>query len=277
MSSPTQQPKPFGSTKSLRLLGNVIALATLTGLMAYGCEKAQSQKAQTEPTPTQKAEPPKPAAPAPAPTPAPAAADPKPTTPVATTPAPAGPPPTLVVSDEPVKPVETEPAKPETPKLKPIPHEELAKDAKPISEFTTPTNVIVQDFKKGEGFPTLPKAVVTMHFVLRLKDGWKKIQSTWEDGAPETYQLDEVVFGMADGIIGMQAGATRRIIVPPERGFGARGVMGKDGAYVIPPGATLVYDVDLISNKQKVIETPPAKPVTPKFNAGRKDEGGTGK
>jgi peptidylprolyl isomerase len=273
MSSNTQEKKPFGTRQSQRLLGNAIALAAVTGLMAYGCEKAQSQKAesqkarQSQASSTPPATAPKELAAAPQPG--------KPATPPVADATPAAPPPTLVSANPAdAKPAEDPNTTPEQPKAPAIPHEELAKDAKPLGEFTTPTNVIVQDFKKGEGFPTLPKAVATMHFVLRLKDGWKKIQSTWEDGAPETYQLDEVVLGMADGIIGMTPGATRRIIVPPERGFGEKGVKDKKGNVVIPPNATLVYDVDLISNKQKIVEGQQPKPVVPKFNSGRKDEGG---
>lgn len=254
----------FGSKQSLRYLGNAIALAAFTGLLAYGCEKSRDQATPATPAPAKA-----PAANPPAPT-IPAKEPPK------AEPVQSDPPPTLV----PPKPNEikamapAEPTTPEAPKAKPIPHDELAKDAKPLSEFTVPTNVVVQEFKKGAGAATFPKAVVTMHFVLRVQDGWKKIQSTWEDGAPETYQLDELVLGMADGIIGMQPGATRRLIVPPARGFGEKGAKDKNGEFVIPPNATLVYDIDLISNKQKVVEAPKAVPVIPKFDAGRKDESG---
>ncbi len=275
MSSETQTKKPFGTRQSQRLLGHAIALAAVTGLMVYGCEKAQSQKAESK-----KAQQPQTTAPPQATPPKELAAAPRPPKPAPPSPpvadaAPASPPPTLV----PANPADPKPASdagapPEAPKAKPIPHVELAKDAKPLSGFTTPTNVIVQEFKKGEGFPTLPKAVVTMHFVLRLKDDWKKIQSTWEDGASVTYALDEVVYGMADGIIGMTPGATRRVIVPPERGFGEKGVKDNKGNFVIPPNATLVYDVDLISNKQKIVEGQQIKPVAPKFNTNRKDESG---
>lgn len=277
MTRTSKDSKPFGSPQSLRWMGNAIALAAFTGLLAYGCERARDQNAPATPTPkAPTSQSPAAQQPAPAEAPKPAAPTSPPKDPPKADPAPSDPPATLV----PAKPGEieaskpTEPTTPEAPKLKPIPHDQLAKDAKPLSEFTTPTNVIVQEFKKGEGFPTLPKAIVTMHFVLRLQDGWKQIQSTWEDGAPETYQLDEIVFGMADGVIGMQAGATRRLIVPPTRGFGEKGVKDKKGDYIIPPNATLVYDIDLISNKQKVVEAPKATPVVPKFNSGRQDEGG---
>ena len=110
--------------------------------------------------------------------------------------------------------------------------------------------------------------------MLHVKDGWKKIQSTYEDGEAETDMLDEVVLGMADGIVGMQPGATRRIIVPPERGFGAKGITEKNGTVVVPPGATLVFDVELLSNKQTIVDGGAHKPVVPKFNGVRKDDGG---
>ena len=258
------------SPQGLRTLGYAIALASMTGLLAYGCEKAESQKQ-----------------------PAPVAAQPNPgaTKPGATMP---GAQPTKTPAADPAKPVEIganmvqgekpapgkepDPNAPAlAPKPKPIPHEDLAQDAKPLSEFNTPTGVIVQDFKMGKGAFTLPKALVTVHFVLHVKEGWKKIQSTYDDGAPEINLLDEVVLGMADGLVGMQPGATRRIIVPPERGFGAKGAKDQDGAMVIPPNATLVYDVDMISNKQSVVEGSPYKPAAPKFNPAPKDDAKPGK
>ena len=260
MSKPSSTRTP-SSVQGLRLLGHAIAFAAVTGLLAYGCEKSQAQKQGAQnPTGAQ----PKPGAAQPAKAPA-AAPGAQPTKPVEIG---AG----IVQGEKPAPSTEPDPNAP--PKLKPIPHEDLAKDAKPLSEFTTPTLVVVQEFKAGKGMPTLPKAVVTMHFVLHVKDGWKKIQSTYDDGESETDLLDEVVLGMADGIVGMSPGATRRIIVPPERGFGAKGVKDKDGTVIIPPGATLVYDVDLISNKQTVVDGVPHKPQVPKFSGGHKDDAG---
>ena len=45
-----------------------------------------------------------------------------------------------------------------------------------VNEFTTPSGVIVKEYKIGQGAPTLPRAVVTVHMIMHLKDGWKKIE-----------------------------------------------------------------------------------------------------
>ncbi len=247
------------SPESLRLLGKSIGLLALTALMAYGCEKAKTEQ---PPPPSPAPSSAKPAEPKPAPSRAaaqPNTTDTPKSAPVEPTKSPTADATKLAPGPDGDKPAD---------KPKPIPHTDIAKDAKPIREFTTPTGVIVQEFKEGDAgaMPTLPKAVVQTHFILRLKDGWKTIQSTYEDGAPDDpHSLDQLVYGMADGIIGMKPGGVRRIIVPPARAFGNEGAKDKDGKVVIPPGATLVYDVELISNKQKIVDKPPtpAAPHTP--------------
>jgi FKBP-type peptidyl-prolyl cis-trans isomerase len=231
-----------------RLLGKSIALLALTALLAYGCERGKEQASEKPaPTPTaaKASEPP---AAKTEPKPAPSVDAPK------TEPAPKT---TDAGKADEKKPDEN--AGPNAkPKPKPIPHTELAPDAKPMNEFVAPPGgVIVQEFKTGEGFPVLPKAKVTVHFVMYLKDGWKKLESTYDNGEPLTALLNEFVFGMGDGMIGMKAGGMRRIIVPPSRGFGEEGRKGINGGPDIPPNATLVFDVDLVSIQQTVLNPAP--------------------
>jgi len=213
--------------QNLRRLGHVIALLALSGLMAYGCQKARTQTA----------------APSPSPAPQTAAKPAEPAKPV-----------------DPPKATDTAAADPATPK--PIPHDDLAENAKPLKEFVTPSGLKVEEFKIGEGPFVLPKAFVATHFVLHLKEGWKRMQSTYEDGVPEEHTVDDNLI-MSDGLVGMKQGGVRRISVPPERAFADKGVKDKDGNYLIPPGATLVYDVELMSIKQKLVATPPTPPATP--------------
>lgn len=233
------------STHSVRPLGKSIALVALTALMAYGCERTKSQQASIAPN--------KPAAGAPA---APTSPSEHPT--AAPVEQPVNPP-----ADKPVdKAVVKPPAPGDKPALPPIPHDEIARDAKPLRQFTTPTGVIVQEFKEGSGVPTLPKAVVTIHFVFYVQDGWKKMESTWENGEPNTNSLEEIVPGLGDGLIGMKAGGVRRVIVPPDRGFKDRPVKDREDPdkIVIPANSTLVFDVELVSNKQRIVDKPKANP-----------------
>jgi FKBP-type peptidyl-prolyl cis-trans isomerase len=229
------QPMP-ATREGQRLLGKSIALLSLTALLAYGCERAkQNPPADATPKPA-------PAAQTPATTPADA--------PKATT--------------EPAKPTDTKPQAngDDVPKLPPIPHTDLTADAKALNDMTTPSGVTVQVMKDGAGLPTFPKAVVTIHLVMHLKDGWKKLESTYEGGEPITTRLDAppMVEGLADGLVGMKVGEVRRVIVPPALAYGKEGVESKEekGTFAIPPGAVLVYDVELVSVKQVLAE--PSKP-----------------
>lgn len=233
--------------KSLRPLGNAIALLAVTGLMAYGCQKGEKRNADVEP--------PKQAAPAPA---EPAKAEPPKAEPPKSEPAKVEPPKTEPPAPAPAADADAKP------KLPPIPHESLPKDAKPQQTFTMPSGVIVEEHKAGTGFPVLPKALVTIHFELRVKDSWKLIQSTWNDGEPETRRLEVLVLGLGDGLMGMRKGAIRRVIVPPHRGFGPDGVKDEQGNEIIPGNATLVFDVELIDVKQTLVTEPaPGTTTTP--------------
>jgi FKBP-type peptidyl-prolyl cis-trans isomerase FkpA len=68
--------------------------------------------------------------------------------------------------------------------------------------------------------------------------------SSQSSGAPLKFQLGagQVIKGWDQGILGMKAHGRRRLIIPPELAYGDRGAGG-----VIPPGATLVFDVELVS------------------------------
>src|ERR1043165_3303685 len=212
------------SDHGLRTLGKALALLALTGLMTYGCQKARTQQ-------TTAPKPPAPVQPAPA-----AGTQPKP-------------------GDQPKsgeQPKSTDAAaSPDKDKPKPpIPHTDLAQDAKPAKEFLTPSGIKVQEFKAGEGVPTLPGAMVTLHYVLHIQEGWRKLESTYEKGEPdEPHPLGKDLV-MADGIVGMKPGAVRRIVVPPEKAFGHDGLKDEKGEFMIPPDSTLVYDVELVSDHE---------------------------
>lgn len=87
---------------------------------------------------------------------------------------------------------------------------------------------------------TVPRdATVTVHYVGQLATG-KRFTDSREVGEPVTVPLDAVIDGWREGILGMRVGGRRRLIVPPELGYGERGV-----ANLIPSNATLVFEVEL--------------------------------
>jgi FKBP-type peptidyl-prolyl cis-trans isomerase FkpA len=114
------------------------------------------------------------------------------------------------------------------------------------------TSLQVTDAKVGTGVAAATGKEVTVHYTGWLYDPkatdkhGRKFDSSRDHGEPFSFKLGagQVIRGWDQGVAGMKVGGARTLIVPSELAYGARGA----GA-VIPPNATLVFDVELIGVK----------------------------
>jgi FKBP-type peptidyl-prolyl cis-trans isomerase FkpA len=110
---------------------------------------------------------------------------------------------------------------------------------------TTPSGLKIEDEVVGTGAEARAGQQATVHYTGWLTDG-KKFDSSKDRGQPFTFPLGggQVIKGWDEGVIGMRVGGKRKLTIPPELGYGARGAGG-----VIPPNATLIFEVELLDVK----------------------------
>lgn len=111
--------------------------------------------------------------------------------------------------------------------------------------ITTASGLQYEDLLVGEGAQAQPGDTVSVHYTGWLQDG-TKFDSSLDRGQPFTFTLGrgEVIKGWDEGVAGMRAGGKRRLVIPPDLGYGSQGAGG-----VIPPGATLIFEVELVEIK----------------------------
>lgn len=112
--------------------------------------------------------------------------------------------------------------------------------------ITTESGLKYIDDKVGDGDEAKSGQRVTVHYTGTLKSG-KKFDSSKDRNKPFSFNLGagEVVKGWDEGVAGMKVGGTRRLIIPPELGYGKRGA-----GNVIPPDAELHFTVELLDVKK---------------------------
>ena len=100
----------------------------------------------------------------------------------------------------------------------------------------------IEDIKVGTGVEAINGKKVTVNYLGTLTDG-KKFDSSYDRGTPFTFTLGagQVIQGWDIGVAGMKVGGKRKLTIPPDLGYGARGA-GSD----IPPNATLIFEVELL-------------------------------
>jgi len=95
--------------------------------------------------------------------------------------------------------------------------------------------------QQGTGATAQAGATVTVHYTGYLTNGIR-FDSSVERGQPAVFSLTQVIPGFAEGITGMKVGESRRLVIPPQLGYGSAGA-----GLCIPGGSTLIFDVDLIA------------------------------
>jgi FKBP-type peptidyl-prolyl cis-trans isomerase len=120
----------------------------------------------------------------------------------------------------------------------------IAQEAKPVE---LADGLKYTDAKVGDGAEAQKGYIVSVQYTGWLyKNGDKgaKFDSSLDRNKPFTFKLGDgqVIKGWDEGVAGMKAGGKRTLIIPPELAYGAKGANG-----IIPPNATLIFDIELLS------------------------------
>ena len=111
---------------------------------------------------------------------------------------------------------------------------------------TTPAGARYRDLRAGSGEVAAASDIATIHFTGWLDDNGSKgreFYNSRRQNTPVSFVIgtDRVMPGWNDGIVGMQPGGKRLLLLPPALGYGARGVQG-----IVPPDASLIFIIELL-------------------------------
>lgn len=109
----------------------------------------------------------------------------------------------------------------------------------------TASGLGIQELLEGTGKTAEPGSMVAVHYTGWLTDG-SKFDSSRDKGEVLVFSIarGQVIAGWDEGVAGMRVGGRRKLVIPSQLGYGAQGNGG-----VIPPGATLVFDIELCGVK----------------------------
>ena len=111
--------------------------------------------------------------------------------------------------------------------------------------ITTPSGLSYKDIKVGDGPSPTKGQTVTVHYTGWLDNAERtRFDSSKLHNKPFSFPLGEghVIAGWDEGVQGMKIGGVRKLIIPPALGYGEEGAVG-----VIPPNATLIFEVELLA------------------------------
>ncbi|MDQ3358443.1 MAG: FKBP-type peptidyl-prolyl cis-trans isomerase [Actinomycetota bacterium] len=121
----------------------------------------------------------------------------------------------------------------------------MTQKTKPEIEFpgdTPPQELLIEDITVGDGTEATNGSTVSAHYVGVAWSTGEEFDASWDRGAPLDFQVGvgKVIQGWDQGLVGMKVGGRRKLVIPPELGYGDRGAGG-----AIKGGETLIFVVDL--------------------------------
>lgn len=159
------------------------------------------------------------------------------------------------VEEEPAAEPTAEPTATEAPAEEPAPLADAGSQAGSEELTTTASGLQYVILEEGSGEKPEPGGIVEVHYTGTLEDG-TKFDSSYDRGEPIQFVLGQgqVIPGWDEGISLLNVGDKAKFVIPPELAYGERGAGG-----VIPPNATLIFEVELVS----VAPPPPPPPEAP--------------
>lgn len=117
---------------------------------------------------------------------------------------------------------------------------------KPVIEASddpAPTKLEIEDIKEGTGPAAKDGDNLSMQYVGAIYDTGDEFDASWDRGEPFSFELGSgnVIKGWDEGVKGMKVGGRRKLVIPPDLGYGEAGQPPS-----IPPSSTLVFIVDLV-------------------------------
>ncbi|MCZ7536629.1 MAG: FKBP-type peptidyl-prolyl cis-trans isomerase [Acidimicrobiia bacterium] len=124
----------------------------------------------------------------------------------------------------------------------------MVNDEKPTvfvpSAEAPPSALVIEDLEVGDGTEASAGGTVDVHYAGNAWSTGKQFDASWDRGETFSFRLGagQVIAGWDRGVAGMRVGGRRRLVIPPDLGYGARGAGG-----AIRPNETLVFVVDLLA------------------------------
>jgi peptidylprolyl isomerase len=106
-----------------------------------------------------------------------------------------------------------------------------------------PAELVIEDIEEGAGEEAKKGHTVEVHYAGNAWSTRQQFDASWDRGDTFSFRLGagQVIGGWDQGVVGMKVGGRRRLVIPPQLGYGSRGAGG-----VIKPNETLVFVVDLL-------------------------------